>query len=55
MVITPVADMAPRIIWLFDFPVDALLGDAIRVVAIKRRGVDKFRNNVFGKLWVAKR
>ncbi len=51
--IAPVADIAPRVIGLLDFPVDAFLGNSVWVVAIHCRGVDELGNHVFDKFRIA--
>ena len=53
LVITPVADIAPRVVRLLDFPVDAFLGDPVRVVAVHRRRIDELGDDVFDKLGIA--
>ena len=55
LVIAPVTDVAPRIVGFLDFPVDAFLGDPVRVVAIHRRRVDELGDDVFDEFRVAER
>ncbi len=52
LVIAPVADVAPGIVGLFDFPVDAFFGNPIGVVAVHRGSVDEFRDDALDKLRV---
>src|SRR5437870_12470357 len=50
--VAPVADVAPRILGVANLPVDAVTSDAIRVVAVGRRGVKEHCDhlvNIAGK------
>ena len=53
LVISPVADIAPGVVGLLDFPVDTLLGDAIRIVSIHRRCVDELGDHVLDEFRIA--
>ena len=55
LVIAPVADVTPRIIRVLDLPVDAFLGDAIRVVTVDRRRVDEFGDHALDEFGKAER
>jgi hypothetical protein len=44
--------MAPGVVRFLDLPVDAFLGDPVRVVAIDRRRVDEFGDHVFDELGI---
>ena len=48
----PIADEAPRIVLLFDLPVDAVLRDAIRVVTIDGGGIYKLGDDTLDKLGI---
>ena len=45
LVVSPVADVRPRVVGLDGLPVDALASDPVRVVAVGRRGVDEGRDD----------
>ena len=45
LVIAPVPDVRPRVVGLDGLPVDALVRDAVRVVAVGRGGVDERRDD----------
>ena len=44
--IAPVANVAPRVVGLRNFPIDAFSSDPIRIEAIKRGGVDELQNEM---------
>ena len=46
LMITPVPNITPRIVWFWDFPVDAFAGDAVRIKSIQSGRVDKLQNEV---------
>ena len=41
LVIAPVTDVTPRVMRVFDFPINARARDAIRIVAVRRGGVEE--------------
>ncbi len=55
LVVPPVADIAPGILRILDLPIDAFLGDAIRIVAVHRRCIDELGDHVFDELRIAER
>ena len=55
LVIAPVADIAPGVIRLFDFPVDTLFGNSIRVVAVHRGRVDELGDHILDKFRITER
>ena len=54
LVIAPVADVGPGVIRLQHLPVDAVPGNPIRVVAIRRRRVDELGDEALDKFRVGK-
>ena len=55
LVITPIADVAPGVVGFLDFPVNAFLGDSVRVIAINGGGVDELRDHVLDEVGIAER
>ena len=53
LVVAPVADGGPGVARVGRLPVDAVLGDAVRVVAVHRRGVHELGDDVLDELGVA--
>ena len=53
--VAPVADVAPRVVRFLDLPVDAFLGDTVRVVAVDSRGVHEFSDHVLDEFGKAER
>ena len=53
LVITPVANIAPRIVGFFYFPINTFLGDPVRVVAVHRGCINKLRDDIFDKFRIA--
>ena len=52
LVIAPVANIAPRVVGLRNFPVDAFSSDPVRIEAIKRGGIDELQNEMIHPTWV---
>ena len=50
LVIAPIADVAPGVVGFLDLPVDTLLGDAVRVVAINSGCIDELGDHVFDEV-----
>jgi hypothetical protein len=50
LVVAPVADVAPGIAGILDFPVDSFLGDAIGVVSVDGRGVHELGDGALYEL-----
>ena len=46
LMVTPVTDIRPRVLGFDHLVVQSLVGDAIGVVAVGRRGVEKLGNNM---------
>ncbi len=52
LMITPVADVRPRVIGVDDFPVNAFRGDAVRVVAVRGSGIEELGDDRVGVVGV---
>ena len=51
LVVSPVTDVGPRVMWFDHLPVDAVAGDTVRVVSIDCRGVDELRDHARQESW----
>jgi len=45
LMISPISDVRPRIIWLNHFPIDSISRYAIGIVSVNSRGIDEFGNH----------
>jgi hypothetical protein len=52
LVVTPVPDGRPRVVRLRHLPIDAFVRDAVRVVAIRGRGVHELDDDALDEIWV---
>ena len=55
LMVAPVADIRPRVVRLRNFPFNPLARDAVRIVAVGGRGVQKFRNQAFAASGIGER
>ncbi len=55
LVVAPIADVRPRVLRLDDFPIDALGGNLIGVVAVCRSGIEELGDDAVGVVGIGER
>ena len=55
LMVSPIADIRPRVLRLNHFPVDAFIGNPIGVIAVRRSGVQEFGNDMIDKKRITER